>query len=255
MHALGTVGEFSRLQRSAFLKERERDLRKRDRERLAEMRGKITQAREVLKAAKASIVQQCRDERKALRVRLREEEKERIAQVRAEERKKQFAELTSQAGICNLEKRKIASQGKERISSLESEHKEARKTDRILRNLRREPKKSRSEARRGVVTRKQESDEEVLNNIPPDLHPFFEKTKHLIKARHNITRTEQLLERAAEDPEGVMEARNELADKELQRMIREYNRAQKKVKSPRRYSKKALLSGKEEPLTDEEVPF
>jgi hypothetical protein len=79
-----------------------------------------------------------------------------------------------------------------------------------------------STRRRGpsAAERRSESDDEVRHNIPEELVPLFENVRKTIKASDRMSRTEAFLRYAEENPDEVLQAQMEHAEKKVRKMTR-----------------------------------
>lgn len=85
--------------------------------------------------------------------------------------------------------------------------------------------------------RRQESDDYVRGNLPPELLGVFEHVKRSIKGGARTTRTEAFLEWAESHPDEVLRHQANEADAEVRRLVSEHYR----IKPPRKGVKRAAL--------------
>lgn len=169
-----------------------RELQKRLlRDRLAELRGLITVAREAKRAAVKAVQTDCA----ARRVALREQ-----CQARALEAR--------QAGARDVAGRRAALKDERTL------YKRVERTG---------PGKLRSTARE----RREESDDEVRSNIDPQMVPVFNAVRRHIKAGPRRTRTEAFLEWVEENPDEVWPVLQHQADRELAALIAEQEQTER----------------------------
>jgi len=88
----------------------------------------------------------------------------------------------------------------------------------------------------GAKVRQSESDDEVRQNLPPELRALFESSRGAFKATGRRSRTEAVLEYAEAHPDEPIAAAEREADRWVRRQIREYARppAKAKAKSKRK---------------------
>ena len=84
----------------------------------------------------------------------------------------------------------------------------------------RNTRRGRGARRRDLSVYRRETNEEVESNIDPHLVPYFRSIKSTIKGSEHRSRTEELLERAAEDESGVIEASQHQADRWLHKALK-----------------------------------
>jgi hypothetical protein len=175
----------------ALRREIERDRKRAVRARLAELRALIKAARERRKAQLVLIRDQCRAERKALSLTC----STRRAQARQEAREAVAARRTEIGGVLSEER------VYQRVDALE-----------------RKPGVRKASARE----RRQESDDEVRSNLPPELVPVFNAVRRFIKGSPRKSRTEDFLQWAEENAGEVYAIQGEQADREVRRLVAEY---------------------------------
>lgn len=225
-----------------------RFLRERDRARLRELREEIRKARARRRQAVAAAVQWCREGRAVVRERaqsrrlaallvLRERaESERAGQRTACAARKAAARATTSAGIAAASR-----ELKEERAAL------------AIQARRYSGKKSRVRA----TERRQESDQEVERDIPPELVPLWRKTKRHLKPTARMSRAEQFMKWAEDNPGEVLDAQADAAERDVERLVREHAAQDRKMRDRKRYRRSAeeitAELAKEE--DSEEVPF
>lgn len=225
-------------QKRQVASELRRDLKRKDQERLAALRGAIRDAKSAKKQRLADVRGMCRSNRERLR--------EKEAQLRAELRERIAAERIAARTSCSTNRATARTQGQANIARAVSAFTTARadvKRERIW-DPSRDPlmakkKRGRSAAAREVAVRRTESDDEVRNNLPPDLIPVFEAVKRGIREGARRSRTEAFLEWVHDHPGRVWEIMEQQAAADLERMEREESRLAREVKSGRRYRRSA----------------
>ena len=248
-----TARELER-QRKRARKERERDARIADRARLRALRLNIRRAKQHGRTRKREVVQLCRTGRaqvrelaKAIRARKRAEALAEIAAARARSRN------TCEAR--KLEARSRSQDSLQRASvalQAESEHQA------LLRRWATPPKLSGPQKRKATMERRQESDDEVVNNLPDELVPVFRVVRARIKAGPRRSRTEAFLEWAQSHPADVLAITDAELQKDVDRLIREEKRLRREVLSPgtyRRATEADLLARYDAYKGAPDVPF
>ncbi|MFZ4751089.1 MAG: hypothetical protein ACOYMM_11375, partial [Phycisphaerales bacterium] len=173
--------------RAAMLAAMRRDLKRKDREKLAELRAGIKQARQERKDRIATARASCREAARDLRARQRAERaadrascKRSVVLVRAlgaDLVRKKRGELADERGF----------QASQRLA------------ERHARERLREDRRGMTAAQRRAE-RARESDDEVRNNLPRELSEVFEKVKRHVKGSARRSRTEAFLEWTTDHP-------------------------------------------------------
>jgi hypothetical protein len=179
----------------------QRDERRKAREKLAELRGHIRTVRARRKRALHDAKERCRAERLAARERARSMR----LRVLHELREAMRAERAAARQSCALrlgDARSI----KNDIERARAELVAEREYQRELRRIETANRQRRREAPAITrIDRRTESDDEVRQNIPPDLVPLFDRVKRAIKATPRMSRTEAFLHYAEENPAEVLD--------------------------------------------------
>jgi hypothetical protein len=173
----------------------ERERKRAVRARLAELRQQIKAARAARKEALLVIRDQCKAERKALT-------------ISCETRRQQARE----------EARSAVEERRREIGGVHSEEKVYREADNRTRKA-----SVRSTARE----RRAEDDDAVRSNLPIDLVPVFDRVRKAIKGGPRKSRTEQFLEWAQENPGEVIAMQSLAADRDVDRLVAEYEQLQR----------------------------
>jgi len=69
--------------------------------------------------------------------------------------------------------------------------------------------------------RRQESDDEVRHNVDLELVPLFDQVRRSIKGSPYQSRTEAFLKWVEENPDAIIQAQEDLAQRELRKLMRE----------------------------------
>lgn len=215
----GLSGKAARAQASYLAKEREKMLREKHRAELARLRGLIRSAKMRRREALRRTVQSCRRGRETVRQRVkafRQAERERINLEVANLR---LAARTS----CAARKEKVRGAGGRGVEGAKARLMEEHRLARQLRQVEAQAARKRAKAR-SAVERRQESDDEVRGNLPPELQGVWGKVKRTIKAGPRSTRTEAFLEWAESNPEDVLALQYSDVDREVAALVRQQQR-------------------------------
>lgn len=201
------------LDKKKLMREIEKERRASLKARLAELAALIKAARANRREAVKAVKTQCRVARAKLRT---------VCARRAEQAKARGAEA-------------IATRAREKLEVLE--------TDKLIKSADRRHRTGVVKARSSSAERRQESDDEVIRNLPESLAGVFAKVKRHIKGTARRTRTEAFLEWVEENPGEVYAMQAEQAERDLARLVAEHEKASRRSRSKSRLA----------PL--EEVPF
>ncbi len=212
-------------------REMERDLKRRDREKLRALRDSIREAKRTRREKVREIGERCRDARKRNIERAkRARERLRESILRTRERAK---------SLCAV------SRGEARASTLKQIEKAVEALDQeraIQRQLAvwTRPKSCPVSARRARAEQRQESDCEVAANLDdPGLRVVWEHVKHKIKAGPRRTRTEAFLEWAHDHSADVYAIQEADAERALRELEEEERRMARDLKKAGRYKKRS----------------
>lgn len=185
-------------------------------EKLAVLRGQIAAARQSSKPRRAEAVELCRVGRSMVKDRvkaIRVEGKEAIRKAIEEEKE-------AARSACDDRKRAVTKDVRSAVARGRAEMKEERAYQREIRQIESRTRKQ-DRSRSTSKERRQESDDAVRQNIPPDLAPLFERVKRSIKGSDRETRTEAFLKYAEEHPGEVGEVIELEAEREIRRLQKE----------------------------------
>lgn len=201
------------LDKKALWKDIERDLRKKQRETIDRLRSEWKAARLNKKTALAAVRAQCQADRASVRAKaaelrsqLRAEYKDRASRLRSEAR-------ASCASGAQAVKDDVAKKA-DAVKAERAAQKEQRAIERLARASKK--KAPRTSARE----RRSESDDEVRQNISPELVPLFERVKRQIKGSARMTRTEAFLHYVEEHPGEAMAAIEEKTEAVIRELAR-----------------------------------
>jgi hypothetical protein len=227
--------EEAKKQRRELMQQIAREHRRKDRERLAELRTRIRSVKGRRKEALRKVVARCRAGRRAAKERakaralaIRQEARNLIQRARDEEKRK--ARET-----CKARKEQVRVAATAVTARRRGELKAERQFQRELRRLEAwTRRRKKAQQRRTAAEARQESDDEVRGNLPPELLPLFETVKRSIKGSSRQSRMEAMLSYAEEHPNEVVDAQEELSRREIARLIWEESALRRAMKSPAR---------------------
>jgi hypothetical protein len=176
-------------------------------EKLVALRAEIRGARAKRKDAMRAASERCRSERLAARERARALRIRGLAELREAAR----LERESARNACMLSKGEAKSLNdvERRRAELVAE----KKYQADLRRIERANVQRRREHRHATyIEKRAESDDEVLQNIAPEMHALFQRVKRGIKASPRMSRTESFLHYVENHPDEYLEAIDDKAD-------------------------------------------
>ncbi len=192
---------------------------------LRRVRELISQRKEAMREA----VRQCQAGRKAAKERNQELRRQMTGDVRASIERAKLAAREA----CRLRKTGAKARGSYRTEHAKEDLRQERQFQRELRRA--EGRMRRRDATRTTAAeRRQESDDEVRQNIDPELLPLFDQVRRSIKGSPHMSRTEAFLQWVEENPGAVLRAQEELAARELRRLIREQRATGHEMKRAKR---------------------
>jgi hypothetical protein len=195
-------------QRAALMRDVARELKRGNRKKLVALRDRLHTAKAERRAAHRQALAQCRASRAPLPT-----VKQLAAELRAAKRDAKSA--------CDLDlaaARALGGKVKRARAELASEKKYQRELQRIERGNRAKLKAARTP---GLArARTSQSDDEVRQNIPPELAALFERVKRSIRGSERKTRTEAFLEYAEEHPDEEWAALEGSVDRAIEEMER-----------------------------------
>ena len=221
-------------QRKSLRAQRERDARRADRERLRQLRAHLSAARKVRTQRMREVRELCKRGRlrareiaKAVRAKHRAEANAEIEKVRARSRAK-----------CETNKdraRVRSSDSLKRAQHALQAEKQHQQTMRLYEKPAKAlgPKRT----RKGRATAIQESDSEVVNNIPQELIPVWRKVKSRIKGSPRRSRTEAFLEWASENAGDVLLVLDKQWQADVDAMAKEEARLRRETARPTTYKR------------------
>lgn len=199
-------------------------LREKDRAALGLLRAKIVAARVERRHRLSAARQTCRGALLALRDRQREERHQLTLMHRSQREEGRAA--------CNAGKQEAREGGLLLEQQAKTEYQDERSFQRQMRRATK-PRLERSTLRE----RRQEDDDAVRNNLPPELVPVFDKHRRAIKGSARRSRTEAFLEWAAENPDEVLLVQEAEADKALQELLKQEREMGRNMRAGSRYKR------------------
>lgn len=182
------------LDKRRLKREIETDRRAAARDKVRELRAKISLARLERKARVSAIRLQCATAREKLRA------------------------------VCLSRRERAALEGARLVEQRKAELGEQYAYEKIIRSGERQPGPKGTVRKATAAERAAESDDEVRSNIPRELLPAFEKHRRQFKGTTRRTRTEAFLEWAEANPDEIWALQNEQAERDILAMVREHNR-------------------------------
>lgn len=206
-------------------REAARELKKRERATLRELRHKIRALHARRRSTLTEIRHGCRAERQRVSADVRQLRE--ATKIALRERVQEMRE--AQRGTCNIRKanarnalgaelaRAADELGAERARQAEGKRAELeqRKRDRA--------------GRSSSAERRQEADDEVRANLPAELVAVFDKVKRSIKPRPRMSRTEAFLHWAEENPDEVLKIQSDAGERAWMRELAELEREHKRL--------------------------
>lgn len=231
----------------ALAKERAAWVRDRALAELARLREAIRDARARRRKALDRARRSCAAARAKVRDKVRAFRSREFARINAE-----AARMRNVARAqCQARKFRIRNAG---AKAIERRVAELAAEDRMQRRLQQASRRA-LQQRTTYKERAQESDDAVKSNLPRELVPVFERVRRHIKGSRTRTRTEAFLEWAEEHPEDVIAYQGDETDREVARLVREHEAAQRELARHMRKAGAPRRPGRRRASGDDEVPF
>ncbi len=209
---------------------------RKDREKLRELRAKIRAAKAKRREAMRAAVEHCKIGRARAKQRARDHAQALRDQAREMIRKAIEEEKTAARTECESRKTEVRASGGSAEQKARQELGAERQLQRELARIEKGARaREREKPRATLAERRQESDDEVRSNLDPSMWPLWEKVKRKIKASDRMSRTEAFLHSVEEAPHELVEAQEELSQREIARLIREQRALEDAMRSPRRH--------------------
>lgn len=220
-----------RRQRVALMRDIRREEKRKIRAHLGDLRQQIRETRAQRKAALAEAKQRCRNERLAARERARATRERVLQELRATLLAERFGARQACA-VRMAQARSINDRIHRTRAELEAERAHQADMRRIERGHRQRTKEvHRASARE----RRSESDDAVLQNLPPEYHALWNRVKGSIRGSDRKSRTEAFLEYAEAHPaewlEGI-ETKTDAVIRELETRHSEMHRSLREPHPP-----------------------
>jgi hypothetical protein len=214
----------ARADKKALIREREAADRRQARATLKALREAVREAKAKRKEARRAASARCRDARLAAKTRARElREAARKALVEAVRLEKQAARET-----CQRERQQAdQTAGGAVRAAAEKAAAEARYQRELARIERRADRRREASKRE----RRQESDEAVERDVPPELVPLWRRVRRTIRGNARTSRLEAFLRYAEENPDDIVGAQESDAERQLAAWQREQARRTKRRRS------------------------
>lgn len=222
-------------QRKALLAEIAAEHLRKDRARIVELRALIRDVKKRRQAAMLATRAKCKTGAAAAR----ERAKQRVIAIREQAREfvrtARREEILKARAVCNARKARIRASALGARAKRKQELEAERAFQREMHRINQWANRRRQHARATAVEKRQESDDEVRQNLPPEFVPLFEKIKRSIKGSTRHSRTEELMHYAEEHPAEVVDAQVELSQREIAKLIHEQAKLERQVRRPRAY--------------------
>ncbi len=230
-----------RRQRKKLIASMARDLRKKDRQHLAKLRAAIKAKRVEKKEKIETIRTLCRTGLVAARERAKERYaalRERQKTERVELREQTREEREAARNVCST-KPEIAAAAKAEVAQAREvyEGERARIREEHQSSYHKPPTMTRGEAARARAESRAESDDEVRNDIPPELAPVWEKVKRTIQATPRMSRTEAFLHWVHDNSATVERLIDESVTEQLAALEREEKEHAREIRKSSRYKR------------------
>ena len=225
-----------RKNRRELMRQIAKEHKRRDRELLQKLRAKIRDVKARRKKAMCMVKGSCRKGRvlarqiaaakvKAIRERARAEiiETRKSEKLRARAACKARKEQVKRASLSATARRRETLQAERKLQA------ELKRID----NWTKERKKAHRQT--SAKEAREESNDAVRSNIPAELRPLFERVKGSIKGSSRMSRTEEFLHYAEENPSEVVDTQEAIAQREVAKLIREQYALETAMRHPRRY--------------------
>jgi hypothetical protein len=226
----------------ALMRDIERDLRKKARDKLRELAAKLKEARRARKERLREASERCRAERLAVRERVRALRLEALDRLRQQV----LSERLAARDACTVRRSEVQASAKTSLERARGELDAERAYQADLRRIERANRVARATMPKTTkAVRRSESDDEVRANLPPDLVPLFERVKRSIKAGPRQSRTEAFLKYAEEHPGEVLEVLEDATDAMIRDLERQQREAARVAKQPARGVRRARYTPEE----------
>lgn len=140
---------------------------------------------------------------------------------------KRLATVRAALDTCAADRSAVEATAAQKVGEVEKQIAKEREFRRDMGAIKRTNQARDKDRRRtSRAERRSESDGAVVANIPEELIALWGRVKRKIKGSDRRSRTEEFLQYVEENPDEVIDARQAYADRELEREIRQHQRAQ-----------------------------
>jgi hypothetical protein len=225
-----------RKNRRELMRQIAREHKRRDRELLQKLRAKIRDVKARRKKAMCMVKGSCRRGRALAKQIARAKVKAIRERTRQEIRETRKSEAARARAACKARKEQV----KRAALSATARRRETLRAERGLQaELKRidnwTKERKRAHKQTSAKEAREESNDAVRANIPDELRPLFERVKGQIKGSTRQSRTEEFLMYAEEHPHEVVDTQEDLAQREIARLIREQYALESSMRHPKRY--------------------
>ena len=134
---------------------------------------------------------------------------------------------------CGVRRERARREGEELIEARRREILEERFLDKLQRSRPKSARKPLGRMRNARREREAESDDAVRRDLSPELANVFNKVRRHIKGSELRSRTEAFLQWAEENPDEIYAMQEQRAAREIDRLVREYQRETKRTAGDR----------------------
>jgi hypothetical protein len=225
-----------RKNRRELMRQIAKEHKRRDRELLLKLRAKIRDVKTRRKKAMCMVKGSCRRGRALAKQVAAAKVKAIRERARQEIRETRKGEAARARAACKARKAQI----KQAAMTTTARRRETLRAERALQaELKRIENwtRERKRAHRQTTAKeaREESNDGVRSNIPAELRPLFERVKGSIKGSTRQSRTEEFLHYAEEHPSEVVDTQEDLAQREVARLVREQYALESAMRHPKRY--------------------
>jgi hypothetical protein len=205
-------------------RERERELRARDREKVRELKRRVAELRRQRPQRMAEVRELCRagrvrarEQTALLREQMRLELAERVQAVRQAARTE--CETTRAATRAELTAQIRAADREARNEAFDVKRRYGRKGGKLT-------PFQKAQRRRELAS---ESDDAVRHNLPPELVPVFDRVRLAMRGKPGMSRTEAFLHWVHDNPDQVHAMLYEQADRDVEKLVRQQEELERRL--------------------------
>lgn len=218
---------------------READYRRRDQATLKRLAERLKHAKHERTHAARQIRHYCRLARQNVNARIKRLREEQRAAINAKAERLRRAQAEQCQADQDAARAELDQAVREAHAELELERSSFRK------------QYGKKKSRTTRAERRQEDDQEVEHNLPPELVAVWRSVKSSIRGSDRISRTEKFLQWVEENPDAVQAVVNEAVERDVAKLVAEHSR----VKARLRKGKKAYRDPDEVAHALAGVPF